>query len=516
MSELQTDESRKPGRSFFRIDVKTVMCLVVMSFMAIWLVRTVWEDSTEQNHFIRDLRSGNTADRREAARQLDAAPRPGEADKVVDALTRGLHDEDAEVREASASSLGSVVRKLVEGWKTRPDALRTKQPLVSKASRALIGLLNDGSDRARTNALLALIAIHLHRKQTTSGPGEPLCLGFDPSDEPLPRELRIALIETLGDPSPEVRGMAAVVLGELGPFLSHDIPAELFAALNDPAEVVRQQAGSACARYKDAIQSLLPDLFARLERAQPPFRSSLRTCLLAGSRRDPELVPFLRERLKSPSPDVRDCAAFMLGSLGPEAVDATPELLQVLNEPYTEEKPRRTPPDYQPNPPRSAIWALGKFPLSQAIIDGLVRSLRSDSPELHSSAAGYLASIGPAARKAVPALIAAMQTQLKRHDHKDGTIAYALSRLAPGTDHADQAITVLVDALSSKDADMRFNAAEALDRFGPRAKAAILSLKGLTNDATFVREWNQEVGQAARKSLAAIEPAPGPSNAPSR
>ena len=109
-----------------------------------------------------------------------------------------------------------------------------------------------------------------------------------------------------------------------------------------------------------------------------------------------------------------------------------------------------------------------------------------------------------------------MQTQLKSNDHKDGTIAYALSRLAPGTDHADQAITVLVDALSSKDADMRFNAAEALGRFGPRAKAAIPSLKGLTNDATFVREWNQEVGQAARKSLAAIEPAPGPSNAPSR
>ena len=25
MGELQTDESRKPGRSFFRIDVKTVM-----------------------------------------------------------------------------------------------------------------------------------------------------------------------------------------------------------------------------------------------------------------------------------------------------------------------------------------------------------------------------------------------------------------------------------------------------------------------------------------------------------
>ena len=352
-------------------------------------------------------------------------PDPGAADKVVDALIQGLRDEDAEVRDASASSLGFVVRQLLEGWKTSPDALRTNQPLVSKASRALIGLLKDGSDRARTNALLALVAIHLHRKQTTNGPGEPLCLGFDPSDEPLPRELHIALIETLGDPSPEVRGMAAVVLGELGPFLSHDIPAELFAALNDPAEGVRHQAGSACARYKDAIQALVPDLFARLERAEPPFRLALRTCLVEGSRQAPSLVPFLRERLKSPNPDVRDCAAFMLGRSGPEAVAATPELLQVLNEPCTEGKPRRTPPDYQPNPPRSAMWALGRFPPTQAIIDGLVRSLRSDAPELRISAAGYLASIGPVARKAIPAPIAAMPTQLKSNDHKDGTIAYA-------------------------------------------------------------------------------------------
>ena len=89
MSEDQAVESRKPGRSFFRINVKTMMILVATSSLVIWLARTIWEDSTTQNHFIRVLRSGNTADRREAARHLGATPTPGEADKVVDALTPG-------------------------------------------------------------------------------------------------------------------------------------------------------------------------------------------------------------------------------------------------------------------------------------------------------------------------------------------------------------------------------------------------------------------------------------------
>ena len=512
MSEDQIVRSRKPGRSFFRIEVKTILILVATSSLAIWLARTVWEDSMAPSRFIRVLRSGNTADRREAACQLAATPRPEEADKVVDALVLALGDEDEEVRATSANSLGSVVRQLLEGWKTSPDALRTNQPLVSTASRALIGLLKDSTDAVKTQALMALTAIHLHPNQRTNASSERLCLGLDPSDKTLPQELRTALVQTLGDQSSEVRGFSAWALGDLGPFLSQDIPHELLDAMNDPAEEVRQKAAFACARYEEGLRPLLPDLFTRLERAQSPFRYALRVCLKGWrGTADSLLVTLLRERLKSSSPDVRECAAFMLGRIGPKAVAATPELLRVLNEPYREEKPERTPPDDLPDPARAAVWALGKFPPTPAFIDALARNLRSTVPERRYLAASRLGSLGPAARTATPALIGALQAQLKSNDQDDGLVANALGNIAPGSDFADPAITVLVEALRSKNANMRVQAAWALGRFGPRAKVAIPSLKGLTNDSDFAGAWKQDVGQTARKSLAAIEPASVPS-----
>ena len=73
MSDDQAVRSRKPGRSYFRINIKTMMILVATSSLVIWSARKVWEDST-QNPYIRVLQFGNTADRRIAARQLVATP----------------------------------------------------------------------------------------------------------------------------------------------------------------------------------------------------------------------------------------------------------------------------------------------------------------------------------------------------------------------------------------------------------------------------------------------------------
>ena len=71
MSEDQAVGSRKPGRSFFRINIKTMMLLVATSSLVIWSARRIWEDST-QSPYIRVLQFGNAADRRFAARELIA------------------------------------------------------------------------------------------------------------------------------------------------------------------------------------------------------------------------------------------------------------------------------------------------------------------------------------------------------------------------------------------------------------------------------------------------------------
>ncbi len=514
MSEDQAVRSSKPGRSFFRINVRTMMILVATSSLVIWSARRVWEDST-QSPYIRVLQFGNTADRRDAARQLIATPRPGEAQKVVGALIRGLHDEDVEVRTAAANSLGSVVRQLLDRWRDGPHELRTNQPLVSTTTRELAGLLKDSSDAVKSDVLRALVAIHWHAIPRTNALPELLCLGIDPSDEALTRDLRTALVKTLSDQSPGVRGLGAWALGNLGPFLSRDIPPELLDAMNDTAQDVRKNAAFACASYKEGLSPLLPDLFARLERAQPPFRHDLRLCLECG-KADFSCVPMLRERLRSPSPDVRYCAARMLDGMGPQAVAATPELLAVLDEPFTEERPRRTPPDDQPDPARYAMWALSNFPPTPQFIDALTKNLRSDVLDRRFNAANHLGKLGPAARTAVPALIAMLQAQLSSSQRDVWAVEDALGRIAPGTEFADPSIAVLVEALRSKNADTRRQAAEALGRFGPEAKGAIPTLQTLTKDPAVGSRFNGDVGQAARRALLAIEPPSVPSDASPR
>jgi len=517
VSEDQAVRSRKPGRSFFRINVKTMMILVATSSLVIWSAKRMWEDST-QSPYIRVLQFGNTADRRMAARQLIATPRPGEAEKVVGALILGLRDDDAEVRLSSANSLGDVVRQLLEGWKTSPELLRTNQPLVSTASRALIALVNDRDDAIKTEALRALVAIHFRLTvPMTNAIPKPVCLGLDPNDNGLLRDLRTALVQTLSDQSPEVRGLGALALRDLGPFLSQDIPSELVEAMNDTAEEVRQKAGYACASYKNGLSPLLPDLFARLERAQPPLRTALRVCLKGWrGTADPSLVPLLRKCLQSSSPYVRECAAVMLARMGSNSVAATPELLAVLDEPFTEEKPMRMWPDVQPDPASHAVWALSQFPPSPQFIVALVKNLRSDVLDRRASAAYHLGKLGPAARTAVPALIAALQTRSNSNDRDVWAVAEALGQIAPDTEFADASITVLVETLRSKNANTRVQAAEALARFGPRARLAIPGLRDMMNDSTVADAFRKEVGQAARKALEAIEPAPVPSVASPR
>ena len=132
---------------------------------------------------------------------------------MVGALILGLHDDDAEVRAASANSLGSVVRGLLDGWKTSPDELRTNQPLVSTTSRALIGLLSDHNETVKTEVLRALVVIHYRvalQEQPVAG---AVSVWGSTERQGLGQGLRAALATSLSDQTPEIRGLAAWVSG---------------------------------------------------------------------------------------------------------------------------------------------------------------------------------------------------------------------------------------------------------------------------------------------------------------
>jgi len=407
-------------------------------------------ENSAQDQYIRDLRFGSDQVRVIAARQLVATPRSGHGERVVNALIEALHDKDDEVRCASVNSLGSVLQQLLNTWKNNADELRKNRSLITAASRATIALLKDRSDDVKAGALRALLAMHLSYQNVPSPGGsvpKPELVGSPPV------ELRGAILTSLADSDPQVRLLAATLLRSLGPLLSPDLPPELLAAMEDGSPSVREQAAWACSSYKEAFGAVLPDLFARLERAQDPLRSALSQCLEAGTS-NVELVPFLRERLKSQSPHVRSAAASLLAKMGPEAAAATPELVALLADPFVPEQGKPPWFERRPDPASRAVRALGRLSPTPQIISGLVANLNSPVLYRRIDAAWALSGMGPAA-----------------------------SHMSPGTDYPDAAIAVLIEALQSKDMDSRNYAMMCLGHLGPRAKAAIPLLRHMAAES---------------------------------
>ena len=403
------------------------------------------------------------------------------------------------MRAATVTSLGAVVQQLLASSKNSPAEMKKRLPLVADASRATLAMLNDRSEEVQNDALVALLAMHFRSVPTPRGlPDHELTLaGVAPS------ELSTALVTCLDSKSSQVRAQAAQVLGSLGPLLSPDIPPELVAAMEDASEVVRERAARACASYREGLSPIVPDLFARLERAQPPRRFPFWYCLEQGTA-NPTLVPFLRERLKSPSPEIRSAAAALLSQMGPKAVAATPELLTLLADPYV---PQNSPPGTTPDPARWAGVALSQFPPTAQIVAALTANLHSGVHLRSDLAADYLARYGPAARTAIPDLIAVFRERLSKNERLY-SIARALSWLAPGTEHADESISLMIEAIRSKNTNIRDEAAWQIGRFGPQAKAAIPLLKSLA-------EERRPFQNPYKEALQAIEQPSGPSDHPS-
>jgi HEAT repeat protein len=142
-----------------------------------------------------------------------------------------------------------------------------------------------------------------------------------------------------------------------------------------------------------------------------------------------------------------------------------------------------------PNPALPTVAANGSNPLyfsaartmrpSAAVIPVLVESLQSGNRDVRGTAAILLGRIGPQARQATPALIAAVKQELasgekaqRRQDPLIYDLAPALVQVAP----VEEALFILGEALRSPSDPARSAAASALARLGLRAHAAIPAL----------------------------------------
>lgn len=219
---------------------------------------------------------------------------------------------------------------------------------------------------------------------------------------------------------PRIRAGAAEVLGDLGPRANRSVPA-LVHLLQDRDKAVRVRAARALGAV--GAPSAVPPLIAALNDFLPAVRAASAESL--GRIRAAEGIAALTQELADPEAEVRVKAAqalwrinadanlavpvliralrdrhagsdakFVLGEIGPAAKDAVGALVQSLREERVG-RPLRTPP--------SSALALGR--IGAAAVPELIPVLKSDYPEVRTSAVIALGFVGKSAHDAVPYLM---------------------------------------------------------------------------------------------------------------
>jgi HEAT repeat protein len=269
--------------------------------------------------------------------------------------------------------------------------------------------------------------------------------------------------ERLTSPDRKTRGSAVSALIALGPKAKPVVPALIDVLHNDKDKYLRRGAATAFGRIGPAAKAAVPALAEALQAEDYDLVSAAARSLgeIGPDARD--AVPALSVALQSRYTGVVYNVAFALGAIGPAAKPAEPMLLAHLASvtPYI----RATAAE--------ALWRIDRHP---AAIPELVKHLQDPQSTDRGEAAEALGRIGPDAKVAVPALLAALK------DRQHLTPVRAAEALWFVAKH-ELAIPMLTGALKDPDPTTRCHAAYWLGRIGPAAKAAVPALVEALRDA---------------------------------
>jgi HEAT repeat protein len=319
-----------------------------------------------------------------------------------------------------------------------------------------------------------------------------------------------ALVEMFGDRDAGVRLAATQAVAS--PPWGTDPPKALAKGLRDESAKNRAAAVSGLTFFRQGLDPWVPILLWLAEHDPDPSVRERCFNTLNYAFKPPAVtsasVPDLIASLRSGDAKVRSQAGWILAELRADAHTAVLELLRVMNEPLNPKVDPVWSPSGIFDPASQAALALGRIapgtPEAKQVIVALIEVARSGPVSRRGWAAYALGEFGPAAEEAVPVLIEVISDVPDDRFERESAAALALGKIAPDTPSADQALAALLPVLKSKNRLSQINAIEALRQFGPRAAAAIPTIRALKED------HDAEIRNAAAKALPVIERASAP------
>lgn len=388
---------------------------------------------------------------------------------AVPALRQALTEEKE--CEAAAHVLGLIGPRAADAVADLIAALKRRQAPTALRSEAAFALGRIGEPASDIVPAL-IVAL----KDSSSEVREQAAEALGWIDPPSPHASR-ALATALKDTNAKVAAKACQSLSFVG---EREAAPSLLAAFQGGRAEVAIEASRALWLLGPKAESVVPALLSAAQ--GPPDKSGPARDLLASF--DPSIVPVLVKALGDGEAAQREAAADMLGRIGPPARTAVPTLLAALKDQSSAAALMAARAVAEIDPTRSA-------PAVPLLADAL------DVP----GAAAALAKIGPDARTAVPALIAALKPH-KANAAQDlirFNARLALARIGTA------AVPALIAELKNKREGVAPLVGEALGWILPPPKQAVAALRvSLQDDRTHAAVYARSLGRLGSLAQSAI------------